>query len=1445
MIAQGIDKLVSLLMPTLTEPVRAEAAAAIAVLARSNQKIQDKVATLGGIKPLVEIMQADGAQHAKEEAAAALWSLSEHHYANQMTVAETGGIAPLVEEIGRGSVRAQEHAAGALAALSHNNQTNELSIAELIVALLGSDDKQASAKAALAISRLARSHASNQQSLAKAGGVELLVQLLETDDIPFKGAPGPKDSPNSPEKIEFRAKVQKVVSVASAIWSMAYNNAANQMAIAQAGGIPPLIALLKGPTEIHRDAAGALWSLAADPNNQELIADQGGIIPLVSLLRDGSSGSQETAAGALHALAETDANRVSIANAGGIPLLVALFGGESEAAIEQASGALETLVRENQANQLTISNGLVAILQKGSSRAQEHVADLLRKLARDPDNRAAIAKAGAVPELVRQLEHGSEKAMGMAASALGHIALQSEAHRATVTRELVKLLASDIGAVRQRASEALRDMAAEDKASGSKKNRSTGGGAPLVNLLKDGLKDDNTEAQEYALWSLSSSIYDPASQDALIAAGGIKPVIDSLLGGKLSLNAQSHGAAVLSGLAPVATNAQAIKEARGIDPLVHLLSQGNVEAKEHAAAALAQIAMRADASHEIAKAGAVSAFVQWLVDPTLGPPSVAAQALSDIALDNPDIQTQIAEEGAIPPLVDMVGAASLLQAAHDSSSPGRNDPSSPLPTVRTARNSNPSPGGMTSSAHAKLAAIRLSTLAAGALATLAKENVVNQIIVNEEGGIPHLVELLKGAESTHKHAHESATRALGYLGVEEYNRSAIARAGGIGPLVTLLNSESETTQKFTAATLELLACHPSNQIALAKAGAIAPLVNLLSSTESTSQHAIGALLYLASHDEMSRNAVVQRLVAVLGQRNASAQMKSAEALAVLAMRSPENRKAITAANAIEPLVALLGDGRRVRSETPQERAAAVLAGLARAGENKVSIITAGGGRPLVSMLSSDSIEAQTHAAAALWHISAVGSNRDAISTLGCIGPLVNLLSGTSGDAQKFSAGTLWHLASSADNRVAMVNAGAIHPLVDLLSSSLLETREHAAAVLSALARSQGDNKKAVYQAGGIPPMVCLLSEASTAAQKHAASALWGLADGKDGIYDKFIVEHGGVEPLINIMQRNDPETRGFAAACLLCICKDSEAVKSIIKFGGAEPLQALAHGPATWLRTQAVEMLKLLSIPIPDPDEVDISLVLGIPAVSARSPRGGWDDEAASVNWGGDAQGEEDEEEGEQDAFGGSAIDRIEDDPVSLARSVAANSFQDLMRSTGPREVIEEIPMTAAKSSRKGQKSSRGAAKGSRPASSSKITRTPRGKKSARGGGFVGIGDVAVARCKLKIRTQSDLTSTSVGDLPAGSRVRIFDVRELDDGTSRVAIAYDNKPPMGWVSCVSTKDMRETFIPQNAPEAVALMRGLAGLKSGDSGDAPREVSIAQRTRYHFWSFQKAHATGER
>ena len=1395
---KGIDKLVELLAPEVGDEVRAAAAAALAVLTSQNKKIQDKVTVVGGIKPLVEMLQGVS-EHAKEEAASAIGSLAEIHFENQVAVAEAGGIAPLVAVLGLSSARARAQAGKALAALALDNNENKTSIAELLVSLLGSNDQQASAKAAHAISAMALANAANQVAIAKAGGVKLLVKLLSpqpgggragnaspaTRRPPSPVAERPPTPPTGTDALlpangdaeadgggNVVHNVQK--EMANAIWAMANTNEENQVAIAAAGGIPSLIALLaSNQPDLHREVAGALWALAGNPgnaDNQRAIAKAGGIPPLVALLKLGVAlGAQETAAGALYALAEAFDNRVSIADAGGISLLVSLLHTGSEECKEQAAGALQRLVIENQANQLAIANGLVAMLakgSKGSAEAQEHVTALLRNLAQDPENRGALAKAGAIPQLVKQLKEGSPKAQGDAAGALAQIALKSAEHKTHVTQELVGLLGSNNEAVRQRASEALRDMAAESGTNSKKSKMGAGGAAPLVNLLKDGLKDGRVEAQEYALLSLSS-ITDTASRVAMVEAGCIVPLISSLTSGKLSMVAQEHCAMVISGLAPIGMNAQTIKDAEGVYPLVLLLSQGNTDAKEHAATALAQLARRANAALVIAEYGGVSAFVSWLADPSLGPPEVAARALSEIALDNPDTQAQIAEEGAISPLVQMVGAWGFVTAAANPpdspggktnresgaglDSPGRRRRSSQenasqanlLAAVSSPANPASSDsggggggvgvgvgggggshhGGNAFSAAAVAAAgggsgllgspgratpsgiasaLKLATVAAGCLATLAKDHIVNQIIITEEGGIPPLLNLLNDKAATSKEqaqrAAENATKALWHLAGTEDNKTAIPRAGGIAPLVSLLTTGSETTQQSTAAALEALAKdHIDNQIALARAGAIEPLVALLGSeSKETQEHAVSALLYLAANDERSRNAVIQNLVAVLGARSAAAQMKAAEALAVLAGRSADNRKAITAASAVEPLVSLLGDGRRVRSETPQERAAAVLADLARVGENKVAIVLAGGVKPLVMMLSSDSPDAATHAVGCLQAIAAVGSNKGPIADAGAIPPLVALLKDGPEKAQELAAGALWHLAAVGDNKQAMINAGAIPPLVSELSEESDMAREYAAGVLSALARTQGGNKKAIVAAGGIAPLIALLSDPSIDTQKNAACALWGLTEGKEGIYDREVVESGAVQPLIAMLMMNHPESRGFAAACLSCCCADESAQRAI-RETGSDALRALALSPNTWLRQQVTEMLKLLELPLPDanmisPLNAPPEFGYGSAAGSSATAFGGG---SSSTSFGGGAGGD----------FGGGGSARL-DSPVG--EPTGDDSLYSQMN-----DVIEVGPDGKQKATRKGKKTSSATA---RKASAS-TTRAGGGGGGGSGGG--------------------------------------------------------------------------------------------------------------------------------
>ena len=79
---------------------------------------------------------------------------------------------------------------------------------------------------------------------------------------------------------------------------------------------------------------------------------------------------------------------------------------------EEAANALSTLAFNSPSTQLAIASGLVVLVGTGTGESQEHVCHLLLRLANDPENCVAIAKAGAIPRLVVQLRAGNEQARG-------------------------------------------------------------------------------------------------------------------------------------------------------------------------------------------------------------------------------------------------------------------------------------------------------------------------------------------------------------------------------------------------------------------------------------------------------------------------------------------------------------------------------------------------------------------------------------------------------------------------------------------------------------------------------------------------------------------------------------------------------------------------------------------------------------------------------------------------------------------------------------------------------------------------------------------------------------------------------------------------------------------------------------------------------------------------
>ena len=101
------------------------------------------------------------------------------------------------------------------------------------------------------------------------------------------------------------------------------------------------------------------------------------------------------------------------------------------------------------------------------------------------------------------------------------------------------------------------------------------------------------------------------------------------------------------------------------------------------------------------------------------------------------------------------------------------------------------------------------------------------------------------------------------------------------------------------------------------------------------------------------------------------------------------------------------------------------------------------------------------------------------------------------------------------------------------------------------------------------------------AQKHASCALWGLTS--EPLFCKAVTEAAAIAPLV-LLLKSKSEAQGYAAAALCNLAGDPSAARLISEDGAIEPLIAISHGPENWLRKQAVGILQLLNVEVPQPD---------------------------------------------------------------------------------------------------------------------------------------------------------------------------------------------------------------------------------------------------------------------
>ena len=90
-----------------------------------------------------------------------------------------------------------------------------------------------------------------------------------------------------------------------------------QTAVAEAGGIPPLVKLLSGGADSRKEnAAGCIRNLSIPEPNRQKIVDAGGVPLLVTLITSGNDGQKEQAAAAIRGLACNGSIKPTLGKAG-------------------------------------------------------------------------------------------------------------------------------------------------------------------------------------------------------------------------------------------------------------------------------------------------------------------------------------------------------------------------------------------------------------------------------------------------------------------------------------------------------------------------------------------------------------------------------------------------------------------------------------------------------------------------------------------------------------------------------------------------------------------------------------------------------------------------------------------------------------------------------------------------------------------------------------------------------------------------------------------------------------------------------------------------------------------------------------------------------------------------------------------------------------------------
>ncbi|XP_010858342.1 PREDICTED: armadillo repeat-containing protein 4 isoform X4 [Bison bison bison] len=475
-----------------------------------------------------------------------------------------------------------------------------------------------------------------QLAIRDVGGLEVLINLLETDEVKCKVALldcGKHSGEPAQSSLYETRDVEVARCGALALWSCS-KSYANKEAIRKAGGIPLLARLLKTSHEnMLIPVVGTLQECASEENYRAAIKAERIIENLVKNLNSENEQLQEHCAMAIYQCAEDEETRDLVRLHGGLkPLASLLNNTDNKERLAAVTGAIWkcSISKENvtKFREYKAIETLVGLLTDQPEEVLVNVVGALGECCQEHENRVIIRRCGGIQPLVNLLVGINQALLVNVTKAVGACAVEPESmmiiDRLDGVRLLWSLLKNPHPDVKASAAWALCPCIQNAKDAGEMVRSFVGGLELVVNLLKS----DNKEVLA-SVCAVITNIAKDQENLAVITDHGVVPLL-SKLANTNNDKLRRHLAETISRCCMWGRNRVAFGEHKAVAPLVRYLKSNDTNVHRATAQALYQLSEDADNCVTMHENGAVKLLLDMVGSPDEELQEAAAGCISNI-----------------------------------------------------------------------------------------------------------------------------------------------------------------------------------------------------------------------------------------------------------------------------------------------------------------------------------------------------------------------------------------------------------------------------------------------------------------------------------------------------------------------------------------------------------------------------------------------------------------------------------------------------------------------------------------------------------------------------------------------------------------------------------------------------------------------------------------------